>query len=280
MVRERADGREFPFEWADFERLRQLSYSHSGIVVPDSKFQMFYTRLVKRLRALGLSSFGEYVEYLETHREAEFSHFINALTTNLTSFFREPHHFDFLRDTVIPQALENRVPRLRVWSAGCSTGEEPWSIAMTLAEHALPKGLRFEVLATDIDSNVLAQARAGIYPLNRLEGLDLETRRRWFQKGRGANADKARIKPELRQFVGFRQLNLIQPFRHTEPLDVIFCRNVVIYFDRPTKETLISRYADSLKPDGYLIMGHSESLHGISTRFRLIGRTVYQKQGG
>ncbi|WP_369600270.1 protein-glutamate O-methyltransferase CheR [Hahella sp. SMD15-11] len=267
--------REFAFEWADFERLRALSQAHTGIVVPDAKYEMFYARLAKRLRALGLTSFRDYADYLEAHRETEFTPFINALTTNLTSFFREPHHFAYLRDQIVPAARAAGQSRLRVWSAGCSTGEEPWSIAITLAEANMP----FELLATDIDSDVLDTARQGIYPLERLDGVDERIRKRWFLRGKGRQAGKARVRAELRERVAFQQLNLVRPFRHTEPFDVIFCRNVVIYFDKPTKMALIQRFAESLRPEGYLVMGHSESLHGLSNRFRPVGRTLYQKQG-
>ncbi len=267
--------REFAFEWADFERLRRLSQAHTGIVVPDSKFEMFYARLTKRLRTLGLSTFRDYADYLDAHRDEEFTHFINALTTNLTAFFREPHHFAFLREQVIPAAKQAGRKSLRIWSAGCSTGEEPWSIAITLAE----SGMSFDLLATDIDSSVLEQARSGIYPLERLQGVDDATRKRWFLRGKGPQAGKARIKAALRERVDFQRLNLVRPFRHTQPFDVIFCRNVVIYFDKPTKTELVQRFAESLRPDGYLIMGHSETLHGLSNRFRPVGRTIYQKAG-
>ncbi|WP_020407296.1 CheR family methyltransferase [Hahella ganghwensis] len=269
--------RDFHFTRKHFDYFRRLSQDYSGIVVADNKYEMFYSRLTKRLRQLSLNSFDDYVSYLESHREEEFTEFINALTTNLTSFFRESHHFQFLQNQVIPQLLQRNQRRISIWSAGCSVGEETYSIAITLAEAAQQHGFSWEVLATDIDTAVLDQARQGVYLLERVKNLPIAQKKRWFLKGKGKNEGYAKISRELRKNIRFEQLNLIQGFRFDKPFDVIFCRNVVIYFDRDTKVELVRRFASSLSSDGYLILGHSESLHGISDQFRSIGNTIYER---
>lgn len=202
---------------------------------------------------------------------------INAITTNLTGFFREPHHFAALKDEVLPELL--RAPaqerRLRIWSAGCSSGEEPYSIAMTL-KRALPTAQNWDalVLATDIDTNMIATCRAGVYDPDRVEPVPADLRRRFVI---GAGADTVEMAPALRQMIRFRPLNLLEPWPMRGKFDVIFCRNVVIYFDKDTQHTLFDRYADILKPDGWLFIGHSESLFRVSDRFRHLGRTMYRK---
>lgn len=270
------DHREFPFTRAHFDHLRGISISHTGIQVPDIKQEMFYARLSKRLRQLGLSDFDSYIAHLEQHWDQEGTAFINALTTNLTSFFRENHHFDFLRERVTPDLLSRGQRQLRIWSAGCSTGEEPYSIAMTLSEACTGTPLQWRILATDLDTDVLDRAARGVYALDRLEGLPIERKRRFFMKGKGPRSGYARVNIELRERIEFRQLNLVKPIRLEERFEVIFCRNVVIYFDRETKAQLVGKFAEHLQPAGHLIMGHSESLHGLSHQFRSIGNTIYQ----
>ncbi|AZZ90004.1 protein-glutamate O-methyltransferase CheR [Hahella sp. KA22] len=269
--------REFNFTQEHFAKLSALSYDHTGIVVQDNKYEMFYSRLAKRVRALKLSNFDQYVAYLERHKDEEFTHFINALTTNLTSFFRENHHFVFLRDKVVPEYAKAGVKEFRVWSAGCSTGEETYSIAMTLAEATEATKMSWRITASDIDTEVLSKAQRGVYPLERVESIPAAVKKRWFLRGKGANAGMARVSSELQKNIEFMQVNLIKPFSFQHKFHVIFCRNVVIYFDRETKQKLIARYADSLVDKGYLIMGHSESLHGVSSQFVSLGQTIYQK---
>lgn len=270
--------REFEYTFEDFNVLRQMSNQHSGILVPDDKFDMFYSRLSKRVRALGFSNFKQYCSYLQQQPEHEFTEFINSVTTNLTSFFREKHHFDFLAQTVLPELLkknqQNRTVKL--WSAGCSTGEEPYTLAMTLREN-LPENWTIKILATDLDTNVLATAAQGIYPLDRVSALPKSTLSRWFQRGTGNNGNQVRVKKELRELIRFNQLNLMQDWPMQSHFDFIFCRNVLIYFDKSTKERLANRYAGLLKDGAYLFIGHSESLHQLDTPFQLLGNNIYKK---
>ena len=272
--------REYEFTRRDFDFLRRLSNQHTGIVVTDDKFDMFYSRLARRVRALGLGSFAEYCNYLEhPDSDTEMVELVNALTTNLTSFFRENHHFEFLAGTALPDLVQrNRSSRkVRIWSAGCSTGEEPYSLSMVLQESMpLLNGWDVKLLASDIDSNVLRQAQAEVYPLARVEGIEKARLKRFFQKGSGSNTGKARVRSELRRAMEFRQVNLMNKL-DVETQDIIFCRNVIIYFDKETKRKLLDKFAESLAPNGYLFVGHSESLHQVTDRFQLIGNTVYRK---
>ena len=274
--------REFPFTKKDFDFLRRIANERTGIVVNDDKFDMFYARLSRRVRRLGLKGFSQYCELLKRDKDGdEVLELVNAITTNLTAFFRENHHFEYLRDTILPQLqTENRNERrIRIWSAGCSTGEEPYSLAITLKENLPATGWDPRILATDIDSNVLSRASKGVYPLERINGIPKPRLRRWFMKGQGKQAGTACLKPEVRSLIDFGQLNLIENWSIDGPMDIIFCRNVVIYFDRESKTKLIDRYADNLKDGGYLFVGHSESLFKISDRFELIGNTIYRKTG-
>lgn len=271
--------REFSFTRDDFNFLRHLSNERTGIVVTDDKFDMFYSRLSRRVRNLGLKSFSEYCDLLKREKaDNEVLELINAITTNLTAFFRENHHFEYLSATVIPDLLNRNAAtcKISIWSAGCSTGEEPYSISITLNE-SLPSGWNANILATDIDSNVLSKAAQGIYPLERITGIQKSRLNRWFQRGKGSRDGLARLKPEVKRLIEFRQLNLMEQWRLDEPVDFIFCRNVIIYFDNQTKTKLVNRYADTLKVGGYLFVGHSESLHKLTDRFKLIGKTIYQK---
>lgn len=274
--------REFEYTKKDFDALRRISNAHTGIIVGDDKFDMFYSRLSKRLRVYGLRRFSEYVSFLQENPDQEFEQFINSITTNLTSFFRENHHFDYLRDQLLPQLLRRNAQsrRIRIWSAGCSTGEEPYSIAMTLSEGlAAHRDWDVRLLATDIDSNVVTTAAAGVYSLDRASGLSRSRLERWFRKGRGENAHRIRVKPELQRMISFKLLNLMGDWPMKGPFDAIFCRNVLIYFDAPTKECLVQRFAELLPPGGHLLVGHSESLSKVSAGVKLIGNTVYVKQG-
>ncbi|NOQ16509.1 MAG: chemotaxis protein CheR [Methyloprofundus sp.] len=270
--------REFEYTRADFEELRQISNSHSGIIVTDDKFDMFYSRLSKRIRMLGLPNFKAYCQYLKENEATEFTDFINAITTNLTAFFREKHHFEYVKDIIIPELLKRNYAsrEIKVWSAGCSTGEEPYSIAMTLLEN-LPTGWAVKILATDLDTNVLQTAANGVYSDDRISGLSVERQKRWFKKGKGTNSNKVKVKPELLELIRFKQLNLMQDWPMKGQFDFIFCRNVIIYFDRDTKESLVNRYSGFLATGSHLLIGHSESLHQIDTDFDLIGNTIYRK---
>ncbi len=271
--------REFPFANEDFEALRALVKSVTGINLSDQKRELVYGRLSRRLRALKLGSFREYRQLLASDPR-ELVQLSNAITTNLTSFFRERHHFDYLREEVLKPlaAAQHPIRRVRIWSAGCSTGEEPYSIAMSVIE-ALPDLARWDVriLATDLDSEALEQARRGSYPAERVRSVGAATLARFFKEGH-AGADLAyRVMPEVAALVTFKQLNLMDRWPMKGPLDVIFCRNTVIYFDKETQCDLFARMAGLQRPGDSLFLGHSESLFQVSTDYRLVGRTVYKR---
>ncbi|MDQ7017415.1 MAG: CheR family methyltransferase [Gammaproteobacteria bacterium] len=273
--------REFSFSRKNFDFLRKISNENTGIVVSDDKFDMFYSRLSRRVRRLGLSNFDEYCDFIEqSGAKGELTELINSVTTNLTSFFREQHHFDYLKMTVIPELLvKNRADKeMSVWSSGCSTGEEPYSLAITLLD-SLRDNLNWSVRidATDVDSNVLATAESGVYLYDHLNGMSKQCLRTWFQRGMGSNADKVRVKSIVRSMIDFHELNLVGNWSVSDKKDVIFCRNVIIYFDKKFKKRLVDKYADVLKVGGYLFIGHSESLFNITDRFELIGKTIYRK---
>jgi chemotaxis protein methyltransferase CheR len=272
--------REFPFTAADFDCIRTLVNQHTGIVLSDAKRDLVYGRLTKRLRQLQLESFQAYCQVLQTGDPEELEQLVNAITTNLTMFFREAHHFDALASALLPALMHSKAParRLRIWSAGCSTGEEPYSIAM-VCKAVIPDaaGWDVKILATDIDSHVLSTAQRGIYSAERLQGLSPEHLQRWFSKGQGANTGLVRVAPALQELITFRQLNLMHPWPMRGPFDIIFCRNVVIYFDKATQCQLFERFADLLDTRGYLFVGHSESLFQITDRFELLGKTIYRR---
>ncbi|HEC59615.1 MAG TPA: protein-glutamate O-methyltransferase CheR [Methylophaga sp.] len=272
--------REFKFTDDDFERIRLFVSAHTGIVLTEKKKDMVYGRLSKRIRHGHFDSFSAFIDALDAGDEVEQEFMINAITTNLTAFFREKHHFEFLKNTVIPQLvkLKGNKKHLRIWSAGCSTGEEPYSIAIALKE-ALPDFDDWDVkiLATDLDANVVAHGKAGIYRSDRIDGLDEKRIKRWFRRGTGNNAELVKISPELQKMITFKRLNLLQEWPMSRPFDLMFCRNVVIYFDKNTQRILFDRYADILADDAYLFIGHSETLFKVSTRFDSLGQTIYQK---
>ncbi|MBM3224631.1 MAG: protein-glutamate O-methyltransferase CheR [Candidatus Tectomicrobia bacterium] len=271
---------EFTLTTQDFDWIRTLVTEQTGIVLSEAKRDLVYGRLTKRLRHLGLDSFRAYCQRLQAGDPGELEHLVNALTTNLTMFFREVHHFDYLADTVLPALLARHAQsrRLRLWSAGCSTGEEPYSLAMVCRE-VVPAnaGWDVKILATDIDSSVLATAQQGIYSAERVQGMSPERLQHWFRKGQGQHAGLVRVSPALQELITFRQLNLIHPLPMRGPFDVIFCRNVVIYFDKPTQRQLFERFADVLDPQGHLFVGHSESLFKVTERFALLGKTIYRR---
>lgn len=271
--------REFRFTEKDFNALRKIANDHTGIIVTDDKYDMYYSRLVKRLRSLKLGSFAEYVKYLKANDATEFTPFIDSITTNLTSFFREKHHFDQLKAELIPDLCKRPdvTSGIKVWSAGCSTGEEPYTIAMTFLEALANKPVKAKILASDIDTTVLSKASKGVYELERINGLPTNIKKRWFFRGKGNNSGLVRVSPELQNILEFKQVNLMQDWPMKEKFHVLFCRNVVIYFDRETKIKLFERFANQLADGGYMILGHSESLQGLSHRFETIGKTVYRK---
>jgi len=263
-----------------FARFCRIVREQAGIVLDDTKRDLVYSRLSRRLRALSMTDFKEYCDLVERNTEPEFEEFLNAITTNLTSFFRERHHFDFMSETVIPELLKRHEKdrRIRLWSAGCSTGNEPYSLSMTLLEN-LPASQAWDilVLATDLDTRVLDKARAGVYEYKDIESLKPAQRQRWFEKGGSGNEELVRVKPELGELIRFNQLNLMGDWPMKGPFDVIFCRNVVIYFDKDTQRRLFDRYAQLMTDGGYLFVGHSESLFRVTDRFELIGQSIYRK---
>jgi len=270
--------REFEFTQEDFDYLRKIVTDTTGILADDDKYTMYYSRLARRVRKLGLKNFTEYRAYLNSNRDEEIIELVNSVTTNLTAFFRENHHFEFMTDTIIPQIKKRGTKQIRIWSAGCSTGEEPYSIAITLAQ-AIPdyKQWDIKILATDLDSNVVSKASSGVYDISRVDGIDKSLLKKYFKKGTGSNSGFVKVNSELMQLITFKQLNLLHSWPINDTMDFIFCRNVVIYFDKPTKEKLVERYADLMINDGHLFMGHSESLYKSTERFKLLGKTIYQK---
>lgn len=269
----RETGKEFDFTHKDFERVRALIYQRAGISLSDSKQEMVYSRLARRLRATGITSFSEYLNELERGADPEeIVAFTNALTTNLTSFFREEHHFPLLAEF----ASRLKEP-ITVWCSASSTGEEPYSIAMTLCEAYGKMNPPARIIATDIDTNVLKTASNGVYNMDRLEKMSSERVKKFFLKGKGSNDGQVRVRPELRDMIEFKQLNLLSdswPVSGT--FDVIFCRNVMIYFDKPTQKKILQRFAPLLKPHGLLFVGHSENFSYLTDIFQLRGKTVYE----
>lgn len=270
--------KEFNFTREDFDYLRKIVTDTTGILADEDKYTMYYSRLARRVRNLGLKNFAEYRHFLNSNRESESIELVNSVTTNLTSFFRENHHFQFLTNTFIPELKKTSARRIRIWSAGCSSGEEAYSIAITLAQ-ALPdyKSWDIKILATDIDSNVLKKASAAEYESSRVSEIDDLFLKRYFKKSQGSRGDLYTVNQDIREMIVFRQLNLLNSWPIHDKMDCIFCRNVVIYFDKPTKNKLVERYADQLVNDGYLFMGHSESLFKTTDRFKSLNQTVYQK---
>ena len=279
--------REFRLRDADFAYLTRRVGDKTGIVLGDEKRDMVYARLAKRLRRLGMRDFGQYVDLLERSGDGdgELIRLVNALTTNLTHFFREKHHFDHLRNDALPEiaARANAAGRhrLRLWSAGCSSGMEPYSIAMVLRE-TIPRIDAWDarVLATDIDTDMLETGRKGVYRQRDTDGIPDGLRKKYLSPTPTDDAmgePLVRLPATLKKLIAFKHLNLLEPWPMKGPFDAIFCRNVVIYFDKPTQARLFERYAGMLRPDGLLYIGHSESLFNVTNRFNLIGKTIYRR---
>ncbi len=266
--------REFAFTSADFERVRKLIYEHAGISLSPAKQDMVYSRLARRLRETRLKSFGDYLALLERGDKGEWEKFVNSLTTNLTSFFREPHHFPILATHL--KNLQGKSP-IKIWCSAASTGEEPYSIAMTVVETFGSFNTPVSIVASDLDTNVLATASKGAYALDRVDKMSPERLNRFFIKGTGAQEGIFTVKPELRRMLSFQRLNLLEPnWAVRGPFDALFCRNVMIYFDKPTQYKILSRFAPQMCDNGLLFAGHSESFLHAADLFRSQGKTVYE----
>ena len=269
--------KEYAFTRQDFEYLREIVTRKSGILAPDDKYTLYYSRLAQRLRLLGLKSFSEYRNYLSSNFSCESVELVNSVTTNLTSFFREKHHFDTITNAILPAVVATGKKRLRIWSAGCSTGEEPYSIAITLAEGIADiQSWDIKITATDIDTNVINHATNAVYRSANLKSVDSNILQKYFEKGLEVNKDKYRVKPSICKMVDFQPLNLLDQWSFREKFDFIFCRNVVIYFGPETRSKLLARFAAQLGDQGYLFMGHSESMQDSTKFFESLGRTAYK----
>lgn len=270
----RSEGsKEFEFTARDFDRVRSLIYKKAGIALAESKQEMVYSRLARRLRATGIGSFVTYLDKLEQGGDAEeWEAFTNALTTNLTSFFREAHHFP-----ILAEHLKKVKEPIEIWCSAASTGEEPYSIAMTACEAFNTLTPPVRIIATDIDTNVLNTGANGVYSIDRLDKMSPERAKRFFLRGKGEREGQVRVRPELRQMITFKQVNLLADnWGINTQFDVIFCRNVMIYFDKPTQGKILDRFAPLMKPDGLLFAGHSENFLYVCDAFKLRGKTVYE----
>lgn len=265
---------EYQFKESNFMHICKMLKQHSGIKLSDNKQQMVYGRLIKRLRTLKLDNFDQYCQLISNPAEPEFEIFINFLTTNLTYFFREEHHFDFLRQHIA--LLARKQSKIRIWSAGCSSGEEPYSMAMALRESRISPSIDAKILATDINTEIVDFAKAGIYETEKTRGL---SKNRISHNFNTLNNGTIQIKPTLSEHIIFKQLNLLEGWPMKGKFDVIFCRNVMIYFDKKTQFSLVNHFKQLITDDGYLIIGHSESLQKIITGFECKGRNIYQKVG-
>jgi chemotaxis protein methyltransferase CheR len=262
----------------EFEMLRGVVYRETGIKLSDLKRSLLQSRLLRRLRSLGLHEFSVYIEYLRDNYNDEIINFINAITTNKTEFFRENQHFDYLTDIVFAEIKKTKKNRIRIWSAGCSTGEEAYSIAITASEYFNNQIPDLKILATDIDTQVLEKGYSGIYSFDQISGIHSNLIKKYFAKGKDENEGVFKIKDSLKNLIVFKRLNLLdQMYPMKGKFDIIFCRNVVIYFDKATQKKLFERFYDYLSDDGYLFVGHSENLSGITDKFRHLGKTVYKK---
>lgn len=264
-----------------YERLRRLVYEHSRINLGDKKLELVQSRLAKRLRALEVKSYEAYCDLVESKAgDAELEHLINAISTNHTFFFREAAHFDFMTHRVLPEFVASGAKHpFRLWSAASSSGEEAYTLAIVLSEFSRQRQkLGWSIECTDISSRILESASRAIYPHERLQKIERETLRRYFQKGQNKWEGFFRVKAELRNQVHFQRLNLLKPpYPFNQPFEVIFCRNVMIYFDRPTQEELVGHLSQFLVPGGYLMIGHSESLTGIDHKLHTVQPAIYQK---
>jgi chemotaxis protein methyltransferase CheR len=262
----------------EFKLFSTLVYQESGIRLNDSKRNLLVSRLSKRLRVLGLDSFKEYYEkHLSNENDGELIQMLDLISTNKTSFFREPVHFDFLRDVILPELIP--LKQIRVWSSACSSGEEPYTIGMTLFDGVVnPKQWNFNILASDISTRVLARAASGIYDIDQINEIGMDRAKRHFLKGSGQNEGRVKVKKHLQEIISFQRINLMHDqYPIKEKLDLIFCRNVMIYFDRPTQEVLMNKFFHYIRPGGYLFIGHSETLQWIKHPYEYIAPTIYRR---
>jgi len=267
--------KDFALSRAQFDDIRQRIDEYAGISLADTKHDMVYSRLVRRLRALRCRDFDDYLRRVEADEDGERQAFVNALTTNLTSFFREAHHFDVLSKVLAGYGGR----RIRIWCSAASTGEEPYSIAMTVVEQFDSWTPPVEIIATDINTDVLSKCRGGIYAAERIEDVTMQRKRRFFLRGSGPQAGKVRVRPELTRLIHFEPFNLLSPdWSRFRDLDIVFCRNVMIYFDKPTQARLLRRFHRCLNPGGWLFVGHSESQARGVEGFVSQGHTVYRSQ--
>lgn len=266
----------------EFKLFRDVIYRESGINLSVMKKALMQARLMKRMRELHLHDYRKYYVYLNDHYEDEVIHLINCITTNKTDFFREPKHFEYLKGVILPEYKDQKKKTIRIWSAGCSTGEEPYSIAITIHEYYENSGLPdFKILATDIDTKVLEDAKSGIYKSDILGVFDMPAARKYFLKGKDENDGLFRIKDFLKKNISFRRMNLFDSELPVKcRFDIIFCRNVIIYFDKESQKRVISLLHNYLKDDGYLFIGHSETLAGIADKFHFVKNTIYKKTAG
>ncbi|WP_292253065.1 CheR family methyltransferase [Marinospirillum sp.] len=266
--------REFDFTDRDFQKIRDLAHERAGIFLSPKKRDMVYSRIARRLRTLGLDTFQDYLLHLKENAD-EAQDFINALTTNLTSFFREAHHFELLSEQLLNLA-DRRSGPIKIWSSACSTGEEAYSLAMTAIETFGSWTPPVRILATDVDTNVLQQGRRGVYASDRISKMDSERVSNFFVKGKGSHAGMVKIRPQVQDLIHFNSLNLLAPNWPVKgPFDAIFCRNVMIYFDKPTQYKVLARFHPLLTEEGLLYAGHSESFQHAADLFRLRGKTVF-----
>ena len=269
----------------EFQQFSSFIYDQVGIQLPPAKKTMLESRLQKRLKLLGIPSFAEYGNFVFSPEGArmELVHLIDAVTTNKTDFFREPGHFRFLAETALPAIMKRRdISRshpVRIWSAGCSSGEEPYTLAMVLAEFAAAHhDCSFSILASDISTRILETAKKAIYPEERVGDIAMDIKKKYLLRSKDRNRSLIRIRPELRAKVAFRRINFMDSdYGVTEKMDIIFCRNVIIYFDKPTQQNLMEKFHRQLRPGGYLFLGHSETMNGIDIDLKSVGATVYMK---
>ncbi len=268
--------REFNFTKNDFNLIVKMIGGFSGINLSERKTDMVYSRLARRLRKLGFDNFKKYLEYV-IENEEEKVNFVNSLTTNLTHFFREKHHFDYLRQYYFPELFKKEQKRIRIWSAGCSTGEEPYTLSMLWHEQPnKPIDVDFKILATDLDTNVLKSCEKGIYSAEKLKPVE-KRYLKWFKQTSNCRSDEWEVNPQLKECIFFKPLNLMNEWPMRGPFDLIICRNVLIYFDKPTQQNLVERYSELLCSNGCLMLGHSENLSANKNTFSSIGKTIFRK---
>ncbi len=269
----------------DYSRLRKLVYEEAGIALGSERKTMLEVRIKRRLKQLAIASYGDYCDYLFSQHgmKEELVHLIDVVTTNKTDFFREPRHFDFLIEKALPALAASMASRrpVVVWSAGCSTGEEPYTLAMVLSEYGLGHaGFSFRILATDVSTAVLEKAQMGIYSSEAIRPIPAALKVKYFMRSRDRSSDRVRVVPELRRLVQFRRVNFMDPdYKLTEKADAIFCRNVIIYFDRPTQQRILKKLISHLEPGGYLFVGHAETLHELELPLTPVAPALYRKTG-